>query len=170
MFNRRNRGQRGNAMIEFTLLGIPTVFILVSIISVSIDMWEYQNLAWATDQTARYATMHGVTCTENGNSCTIKIQNLANYFISTASALNSGSVSVSFTDGSGIATACNPVSSCTSNATTFPGSSYNSVGSDVKVAATYNLSNPIALFWPGGGSVSASNFTVGATSRQRIEF
>lgn len=170
MTNGRNCRRRGNALIEFTLLGIPMIFILVSIVSVSVDMWEYQNLAWATDQTARYATMHGATCGQNGNSCTANVGTMANYFISAASALNSGSVAVSFTDGSGVATACNPVNSCTANSTQFPGASYNSVGSDIKVTATYNLSNPIALFWPSGGSVAARSFTVGATSRQRIEF
>lgn len=161
--------RRGNALIEFTLLGIPMIFILVSIVSMSIDAWAYQNLAWAVDQTARYATLHGTTCTENGNSCAINIGSMATYFINTASALDAGSVSVSFTDGSGTTT-CNPVNSCKTSITTFPNSSYNSTGSDVKVAATYTLSNPIALFWPSGGSMASSNFTVGATSRQSIEF
>jgi Flp pilus assembly protein TadG len=166
----RNKRQRGNALIEFTLLGIPMTFILISIVSISIGMWEYQNLAWAVDQTARYGTMHGVTCTENSNSCAINVGNMANYFIGAASALDPGTVSVSFTDGSGTATTCNPINSCTSNSAQFPGTAYNSVGSDIKVTASYTVPNPIALYWPGSGSVVASNFTVGATSRQRIEF
>jgi len=166
----RNQRQRGNALVEFTLLGIPMTFILISIVSVSIGMWEYQNLAWAVDQTARYGTMHGVTCTQNSNSCTINVGNMASYFISSASALNPGTVSVSFTDGSGVATTCNPVNTCTSNATQFPGTAYNSIGSDIKVTATYSVPNPIAVYWPGQGSVSSQNFTLGATSRQRIEF
>ena len=166
----KNKGRRGSALIEFTLLGIPTLFILVSVVSISIEAWQYTNLAWAVDQTARYATVHGATCGQNGNSCSIAIGDMANYFISAASALNSGSASVSFTDGSGVATTCNPVSSCTTSTTQFPGTSYNTIGSDIRVSATYSLTNPFPLYWPGSQTVLPSSFNVGATSRQRIEF
>jgi Flp pilus assembly protein TadG len=162
------RARRGNALIEFTLLGIPIIFISLSIVSVSLDMWQFHSLAYSTEMTARYATVHGATCTANTNSCTITIGNMATYYASQALALDPAQVIVNFTDGSGTTT-CNPVNSCNSNATQFPKAAYNSIGMDVKVVATYTLKNPFAMFWPPN-SDPASAFSVSATSRQRIGF
>ena len=49
--------RRGNSLIEFTLLGVPLLFIVISIVAVSIDMWEFHNLAYASELTARYISM-----------------------------------------------------------------------------------------------------------------
>ena len=67
----KQKRRKGNALIEFTLLGIPLLFITISIVGASIDMWEFHNLAYASDATARYITMHGATCSQNGNTCSI---------------------------------------------------------------------------------------------------
>lgn len=164
----RNSRRAGNALIEFTLLGIPLLFTTTSIVAVSIDMWEYHCLAYASEATARYITMHGATCSQNSNSCTITVGNVATYFKSQALALDPAQVIVNITDGSGTTT-CNPANSCTASATRFPNAGYNSIGSDVTVKATYILKNPIAMFWPPNFDPPA-DFTVGATSRQRILF
>ncbi|HTA42416.1 MAG TPA: hypothetical protein VK789_08215 [Bryobacteraceae bacterium] len=164
----RKSSRSGSALIEFSILGIPMMFITISAISVSVDMWQFQSLSYATEVTARYISMHGATCGQNGNSCTITIGNAATYFESQAIALNSGSVNVSFTDGSG-ATACDPVSSCVSTATQFPSSGHNSVGSNITVSATYTVKNPIAMFWaPNADAVK--DYTLGAQSKQQILF
>ena len=162
------RHRNGNALIEFTLLGIPIIFITISIVSVSINMWEFHNLSYAVQATARYVTLHGDTCTRYGNSCVITVGNVATYFKGQALALDPTQVIVKLTDSSGTTT-CNPVNNCTSSATQFPASSGNAVGSNVTVKATYVLRNPIALFWPPDEDLP-SVFTVGATSRQRILF
>ena len=162
------RHRRGNALIEFTLLGVPLLFITISIVAVSIDMWEFHNLAYSVEQTARYVTVHGATCTQNTNSCTITVGNVATYFKTQALALDPTQVIVMITDGSGTTT-CNPVNSCTGSATQFPNPANNSVGSDVTIKATYILKNPVVLFWPPNIDTPA-DFTVGATSRQRIIF
>ena len=162
------RRRRGNALIEFTLLGVPLLFITISIVAVSIDMWEFHNLAYSVEQTARYVTVHGATCTQNTNSCTITVGNVATYFKTQALALDPTQVIVKITDGSGTTT-CNPVNSCTGSATQFPNPANNSVGSDVTIKATYILKNPVVLFWPPDIDAPA-DFTVGATSRQRIIF
>jgi Flp pilus assembly protein TadG len=162
--NRKSR--RGNTLIEFSLLGIPIMLTTISIVFVSIAMWQFHCLAYASETTASYASVHGATCAKNGNSCAITIANMATYFASQAIALPASQVSVNFTDGSGTKS-CNPLSSCSSNQTQFPLPSYNSVGTDVTVTATYSLSNPIEAFWPGNGP---HNFSVSATSRQRILF
>ena len=99
------RHRRGNALIEFTLLGVPLLFITISIVAVSIDMWEFHNLAYSVEQTARYVTVHGATCTQNTNSCTITVGNVATYFKTQALALDPTQVIVMITDGSGTTTA-----------------------------------------------------------------
>jgi hypothetical protein len=130
-------------------------------------MWQFFTLSYAVDQTARYASLHGATCSANGNSCTVTRAQMATYFEGQAIALNAASTTVKLTDGSG-ATTCNPVSSCPSGSAQFPAAGYNSVGSNITVSATYALVNPIFMFWPSGGKTAGSNFTVGATSTQEI--
>jgi Flp pilus assembly protein TadG len=162
------RNRRGDNLIEFTLLGIPMLFVTVSLVTVSLDMWEFHELPYACEMTARYAATHGAGCAQNGNTCTITVANMVTFFEGSNISLNANSVNVTLTDGSG-ATNCNPLSSCASNNSQFPNASYNSTGSDVTVAATYILKNPIIMFWPPNDD-PAHDFTVGATSRQRIIF
>lgn len=162
----RNRKSRsGNALIEFSLLGIPIILTSIAIVFVSIAMWQFHCLSYASESTATYASVHGATCTQNGNSCAITIGNMAAYFATQAIALSQSQVTVNFKDGSGTTT-CNPLNSCTSNSQQFPAASYNSVGTDVTVTASYTLTNPLILLWPA----AARTCTVGATSRQRILF
>jgi Flp pilus assembly protein TadG len=163
----RTRG--GNSLIEFTLLGIPVMFITISIVAVSVGMWEFQSLEYATQTTTRYISMHGASCAQNGNSCTITVGNIAAYFAAQELPLDTTILSVTLTDAGGTPVSCSPVSTCTSSSTQFPGASHNSVGSNVTVSATYVLKNPIALFWPPDHD-SSHDFTVGATSTQRIVF
>ena len=164
-------GRGGNALVEFTLLGIPVIFITISIVAMGLNMWEFHNLAYATESTARYISMHGATC-GSPNSCTLTIQSSANFFETQALALDPSLVKVIFTDGSG-STTCNPVKNCTTssagNLVKFPATNYNAVNSDISVSATYLLKNPIALYWPPD-SDSSHDFTVGAVSKQRILF
>ena len=160
--------RRGNTLIEFTLLGIPMIFIMVSVVSVSIDMWQFLDLPYCVEETARYVTTHGQGCSQNGSNCLITVGNVAAFFESQTAALDPSQVNVTLTDGSG-STNCNPVSACGASSAQFPNAGYNSPGSDVKVQATYVLKNPIAMFWPPDKDGS-HDFTVGATSRQRIMF
>jgi Flp pilus assembly protein TadG len=160
--------ERGNALIEFSLLGIPLLFMTIGIVAISLDMWEFHNLAYATEMTARYVSLHGATCAQSPNACTIRVRDVAAYFSAQALALDPGQVIVTLTDGSGTTT-CSPLSTCTATATQFPNAANNSVGSDVTIKASYILKNPIALFWPPDVDV-AHDFTVAATSRQRILF
>src|SRR5438067_1963065 len=92
------RRRAGNTLIEFTLLGIPLMFITISIVAVSIDMWEFHNLAYASEATSRYITLHGATCSAttatSTNSCTITVGTVASYFKSQALALNADQVTV----------------------------------------------------------------------------
>ncbi len=136
---------------------------------VALDAWQLWNLSDATDSTARYISTHGANCAQNGNSCTITTGQVATYFENQAMALSSGSANVTLTDGSGT-TSCSPVSTCASGSAQFPASSANSVGSDITVQATYQLTNPIFMLWGNSNNVNGNNYTVGAKSRVRIQF
>jgi Flp pilus assembly protein TadG len=168
---KKRRLRRGATFIEFTLLGIPAIFLFTSIAMCSIDMWQFYTLSYAVQQTARYAALHGISCTQNGNSCQVTRAQVATTFENAALALVPASTTVYLTDGSGTIT-CAPVSSCPSSGTYFPANSYNSTGSNITVKATYSLTNPIFMYWPGSGSsgVAANTFTVAATSTQEILF
>ena len=38
------------------------VFVTISVIYVSIGMWQFHSLAYASEMTARYVSVHGATC------------------------------------------------------------------------------------------------------------
>ena len=71
---RKAGSRRGDSLIEFTLMGIPIIFITTSIVAMSLDMFEFHNLAYATAATARYISMHGV------NGSAITVGQIATYF------------------------------------------------------------------------------------------
>jgi Flp pilus assembly protein TadG len=161
--------RRGSALIEFTLVGIPVIFLTVSVLSISIDMWEFHELPHAVEMTARYAATHGQGCTQNSSTCGITVASMVTYFEGQNISLLPSLVNVTFTDGSG-STHCSPLTNCASSSATFPSAGHNAPGQDVTVYATYTLKNPVAMFWPSNAQGVWQAFTVGATSRQRILF
>lgn len=161
--------RRGSSLLEFTLVGIPVIFISISVVSASLNMWQFHNLAYGTQMTARYVAMHGRTCTQNGNSCTVTVGDIASYFQGQSLALDSSKLNVKLQSVSQTIN-CNPLNTCSSSATMFPNATDNGVKFDIVVTATYPITNPMAMFWPGAGTVSAGTFNLFATSRQMIVF
>src|ERR1700733_9737665 len=135
-------------MIEFVLLGIPVIFITLSIIEVSLAMWQFHSLAYTVAIAARYAATHGIGCTQNGNTCAITVGNVASLLSTQAPALSSSKLNATLT-ANGVSTSCNPVSNCFGNTAQFPSSGNNAVNKDVKIVVTYPVVNPLPLFWPG---------------------
>ncbi len=168
MLSLRNRRRSGQSLIEFTLMGIPMVFVTISVVYVSIGMWQFHSLAYASEMTARYVSVHGATCAANGNTCTITVGNVATFFSTQAMALDTSKVIVKMKDNSGTTT-CNPLNTCNTTSTQFPAASSNAVGSDITITATYGVKSPLAMFWPPDIDW-AHDYTVGAQSKQRILF
>jgi Flp pilus assembly protein TadG len=156
-------------MVEFVLLALPIIFLTISILEVSLLGWKYHSMAYAIELAGRYACTHGRTCTKNGNACTITVANVANLIAKQAPALDSSQLNVTLTTHASSVT-CNPLNSCFSNSSQFPNSTDNGVGLDVTITATYLMSNPLPMFWPGAVGTSGRAFTLGATSRQNIVF
>ena len=159
-------------MVEFVLLGIPAMIVFTTVITCSIDMWQFFTLSYAVNQTARYAALHGISCTQNSNACQVTRDGIASYLQAQAMALSAAGTTMILNDGSGDVI-CNPVTACPSSISYFPSAGHNSVGTNrVTVTAKYTLTNPIFMFWPGSGTsaVTAHGFIVGATSTQQILF
>jgi Flp pilus assembly protein TadG len=161
--------RRGFALVEFTLVGIPLMFLTISIIEASIAMWQYHSMMYANEVVARYAAMHGKGCTQNGNTCTITVGTLAKMIANQAPSLDTSKLDVTLYSNSGN-TPCAPITACYSSNTQFPSNTDNAVGNDVKFVASYPIYNPMPLMWPGAGQTAGGDFTLGSTTRQRIVF
>jgi Flp pilus assembly protein TadG len=165
----RDIGQRGSATLEAGLLGVAIIFLMLSAFEGSIIMWQYHTMAEAVQVSARYAAAHGLGCTQNGNTCSITVGQIASYIQSTGVGLDPAKLNVTLVSTNSTVT-CSPLNTCTSNGTVFPPSGDNSPGADVKVTATYLMSNPLVMFSPGAGASKIGKVTLGATSTQRILF
>src|SRR5215469_1768819 len=113
--SRRRSSRRGSALIEFAFTGVPMLLITVSVVSISLEMWQYSSLSYATEATARYVTMHGAGCTQNGNTCSITVGNVTTYFANQATGLSSTQLTLTLTDSSGTTTCSPPFTSCESS-------------------------------------------------------
>lgn len=167
----RNR-RRGQALIEFVMVGIPALFLTLTTFELSLTMWHYHTLAEVAQLTSTYVTAHGYDCTQNGNTCSITLANIASYVEASAVGLDKSKLNVKLTAASGDTT-CNPISNCDSNSAVYPsGSTDGAVGADIAVTASYSVPNPIYMFWPGVATLapSSSQFTFSGKSRQRITF
>ena len=163
----KSRG--GFALIEFTIIAVPMIFLTLSIIEASIGMWQYHSMAFAVDSATRLAVTHGRTCTQNGNTCSITLGTLTTYLVSQAPALEASKLNLTlYTHAS--TTACYPLTNCTSSTAQFPDSTDNAVNFDVNIVVSYPVANPMPMLWPGSQASPGSAFTLSATSRQRIVF
>lgn len=154
-------------MLEFALVGIPTLFLTVSTVEISMAMWDYHTLEEGATVGARYVITHGATC---AGSCTVTVGNVVSKITANTVGLNPANLSVTLTSASG-STTYNPASSYTSNATVFPPSADAAVGDDITVTLSYTESNPFTMLWTGNPVVSGgTSYTLGAKSRQRIVY
>ncbi|HEV2448482.1 MAG TPA: TadE/TadG family type IV pilus assembly protein, partial [Candidatus Sulfopaludibacter sp.] len=123
--------QRGSAMIEFALTGIPLLFIILSVIQMAIGMWHYHTIQYAVKEAGAYLALHGSSsgyCKSN----TCEIQNVASVLKSDAIGIPASSINVTFTPVSsnhsttGTAYSCR-LDNCVTDTTTWPASGYNTV-------------------------------------------
>src|SRR5208282_6574762 len=93
--------KRGSVTVEFTLVGIPIIFTLVSIVDMSLGMWIYHSQTYAVAQAARYTVVHGQDCTLNGNTCTVTVGNIASAIANTGVGLSTSQWDVTLVSASG---------------------------------------------------------------------
>src|SRR5579864_6313961 len=95
----RKRRQRGSAMIEFTLVGIPMIFMLVSVFEISRGMWTYHTLAYAVKEGTRYAIVHGQNAGLATPSGHATIQSVCNLIVQAGPGLLPQSLALTFESG-----------------------------------------------------------------------
>lgn len=170
---RRARTQRGNALVEFTLVGIPLIFALISIFEISRGMWIYHTLEYTVTEGARYAALRGINCSTAPNTCSTTVAGIAGVMQYTGVGLLPDHLSITFTSNSGGATTCLLQACLQAPYTTqvWPPANANRPGMDVTISATYPFSSAIAMFWPGAGAGTVfPTFNLPATAHERIQF
>lgn len=179
----------GNAILEFTLIGIPILFVLISIFEMSRGMWLYQTMAYAVKAGNRFTVVHGQNCSEVRNCCAVQIQQIAERIRDAGVGLIPEDMqNVTFTSTSSTITcstlaACLPTGSsadrttywptmaaphCIDTSTTFDGGA--AVGLPLVISAQYPFRSALAFFWPGAGTFTFGTFLMGASSRERIYY
>jgi Flp pilus assembly protein TadG len=178
------RRQSGSTIVEFTLVGIPLIFVLISIFEISRGMWLYETAAHAVREGARYAAVHGNTCNPP-NACAINIGTLnaagGTSFLGIAQVIQNAGVgldpdllTVTISAGVGAAPLViagpSTLTALLANSVTFSNLSGSGPGEDVVIKGSYEFRSALAMFWPGGGHTSFAVVHLAATSRERIEF
>jgi len=153
----RRRRRSGEALVEFTLVGIPLLFVFICVTEMSRGMWQYHTLQYATKMANAFAAVHGATCSINGNSCTVDVSDVVTVFQNNAIGIPMANVAITLTSATPAnAVTCSQVSTCSSNAawsTQWPptGSGDNAVGNVVQIKTEYQFNTALAMFWPGAG-------------------
>ncbi len=159
-------------MVEFTLVGIPLIFILISTFEMARGMWQYHTLANAVKAGTRYAVVHGQNCSILPNACTVTISQIAQIIQFYGTGLPTDTLTLTFTPPSGAATTCT-LSDCIAKQTTgyWPPAGANAPQSKVKITGVYAFTSGIAMFWPGAGHTQfGGTFNFAADSRENIQF
>ncbi|HZT29909.1 MAG TPA: TadE/TadG family type IV pilus assembly protein [Bryobacteraceae bacterium] len=169
---RRRRNQRGSAILEFTLAGIPSLFLILSVVQLSIAMWNYVTLAHAVRAAARYAAVHGNGCSSGGNSCATTVGLITGRLAADGIGVPSDTASATLTTASGQTQTCSPISSCFTNSTVWPPASNNDnmPGQIFTISAQYSFPSAIGMLWPGAQHLMFGTIQVGASTTQIIQF
>ena len=177
-------GRGGSATIEFTLVGIPLLFILISIFEMARGMWTYHTLAYAMKEGVRYAVVHGqnrmvspnVCLTALGQGC--RLQDIAWQIQNAGVGLAPTDLTdlrfIWVDDGYRELT-CATLQACLSDARVWPGDPANVSPAGqpplkIQIAGRYPFRTAVSIFWPGAGGFVFGRFTLGATSRETIQF
>ncbi|MGC9951579.1 MAG: TadE/TadG family type IV pilus assembly protein [Bryobacteraceae bacterium] len=164
---RRARSRKGNAIVEFTLVAIPLIFIQISIVEICRGMWDYHSLAQAVKAASRSAATRGAGCA--GAGCAITVSQIATTISAYALGMPASALNVTLTSNAGSVT-CNPLSACSGNNTVWPPAGGNTAGSDIVISGSYNFTSMLTMFAPGTNGMQFSGVTFTAKSRQVILF
>jgi len=176
------RHRRGNALIEFTLVGIPMIFVLISIFEIARGMWIYHTMAYAIKEGARYAIVHGNNCVYDPNNCPLRVSDVARRiqisgvglmprdlqlrFVSQTRAIPS-TTTFDTLENMLASTAWWP----TFAKGTTPVDAGANPGYDLTITGQYPFRSALAMFWPGAGRpMQFGVFMLPATSTERIQF
>jgi hypothetical protein len=146
----------GNATIEFTLVGIPLVFVLISTIEMARGMWVYHTLAYAVKEGTRYAVARG-----QNSPTQPTYQSVCSTIVQAGTGLLQGDLTLTFHSATAkdVTCVCGSSSSsswpqCTAGAWPPGGSPTvidNQPGQTILITGYYPFVSAISMFWPGAG-------------------
>jgi hypothetical protein len=174
----RKLRQGGQALVEFTLVGIPIMFILISVFEVSRGMWVYDTLSHAAKQGVRYAIVHGQNCGMHGNTCQVSLgpatgvcdntnSTIAEVIRCAGLGLDLQNTKVSFTSVQGT---LGPYALNAVPGTPWPPTNGNQSGQPITIELASPFNSVIALFWPGATPMSFASGTLPASSSDQIQY
>ena len=164
--------RKGASTIEMTLVGIPIIFVMISVFEISRGMWMYETAAHAVREGVRFAVVHGANCVNdpaNGfnNNCAKTAAEVAAKIREAGVGLDPATTMVRFT-AAGVALAQCPLNACP--ATLWPPAGQNTVGTVIQIDISTPFNSALAMFWPGAGAVSFTTTNMGASSSDAIQF
>jgi Flp pilus assembly protein TadG len=167
----RRRGRLGQTLVEFTLVGIPIIFVLISTFEISRGMWIYHTLAYSVKVGIRYASVHGINCVNGGgnpNDCLITIGQIAQRIQLAGVGLDPTTTSLTFTPGG---TTCT-LTACEASGTQWPTPDgvVNAVGQPIRIDISTPFKSALAMFWLGSSPVNFASGTMGASSQDHIQY
>jgi hypothetical protein len=179
--------QRGQAMLEFTLVGIPLMFVLISIFEISRGMWMYHTLAFAVKDGVRFASVHGINCINttgsggsNPNTCQKTIADIAAQIQGSAVIFDPTATTLTFFpgDGGAASTACTMVGAGAGGCPQFTTNAWppagagglNALGKPIRIDVTAPFRSALSMFWPGSRPVNFGTYTLGASSTDYIQY
>lgn len=174
----KRKSNSGSALIEFTLVGIPMIFALISIVEMARGMWNYSTLAHAVKEATRYAIVHGQTFSNACNkaaggtnlvACQLKVQDIATRVRDMGIGLNPSDVNITITTN-GTVLAAETLTAALADATA---ADVNNVRIDqtFDISARSAFTSAIGMFWPGvRGGTRFPTIQLPASSRDYIQF
>ncbi len=144
-------GRKGNSLLEFTLAGIPLIFVLISIFEIARGMWIYTTLAYAVKEATRLAIVkgRGYVYAQLTNT-PVPVSRIVQEIRIAGVGLDPNELNVTLTSEGGSIN-CNPITACAGNATQWPPVFQNGRNRPVSIEAVFPFRSALAMFWPGGG-------------------
>src|SRR2546423_10386853 len=166
---RRGKRRAGSSVLEFTLIGIPIFFILISTFEMSRGMWNYHLLPYAVKDGTRFASLHGLNCSTFPNTCSVTVAQITRHILDAGAGLPANDLTLTFTSVGSVITCV--ATSCLTDTSIWPPAAGGGVGSNVQIDGTYRFQSALAMFWPGAGAgVRFSSVNFPASSRETIQF
>jgi hypothetical protein len=167
--------RKGATTVEMTLVGIPIIFIMISIFEISRGMWIYDTAAHAVREGVRFATVHGVNCVNNPptitNNCGKTVADVAQVIRNAGIGLDPTTTTVWLTAPSpgGAVVTCT-LTACAADTSTWPPVGSNDVGTIIQIDISTPFTSALAMFWPGAAMVNFTTANLGATSLDAVQF
>lgn len=176
--NRFRKRRRGNTTIEFTLVGLPLVFVLISIFEISRGMWVYHTMAYALKEGTRYAVVHGQDCTAplasgcmSSNCCQVTIAQVAQVIRDAGVGLDPSQLTLTFITGSNQAGVSYTLHDALNTTTVWPPYPDNQPGLPIAINGIIPFNSAIAMFWPGAGKgMTFGRVWFPASSQETMQF